>query len=260
MLRAKACAPDLDFKRVEKYVRRAPALLLPKGWSHWPNGRPPLEPKLLIDDELDRLSRGPNRILSADEVRVRYPKIYWPSHEIAIRAQLVWYADFEFIDSIAGDAEVAQLHRKQLPLLESAETSLIQLRKLHAEWPVPCHPQLTSNVQSAFELVRDLKIWIKWSLHERRPPQGGRPSPKWKRQFVLRLAAFWHIITDKQPSTSRDKDFVELVSAAWNSLHPDIPEIDWDSFVDRFAESASLDEALETTSMATLWANVIRRP
>src|SRR6478609_8399055 len=105
MPRAKAFAPDLDFKQVEKYVRQAPALLLPTGWRDWPNGRPPLKHKLLIDDELDRLSRGPNRILSADEVRARHSEIYWPSHEIAIRAQLVWYADFEFIDSIAGDAE-----------------------------------------------------------------------------------------------------------------------------------------------------------
>ena len=91
MPRAKAYKPDLDFKRVEKYVRRAPALLLPTGWRDWLNGLPPLKHKLPIDDELAQLPSGRKRILSADEVRARHPTMNWPSHEIAIRFQLVWY-------------------------------------------------------------------------------------------------------------------------------------------------------------------------
>ena len=194
MPRAKAYKADLDFKRVEKCVRRAPALLLPTGWRDWPKGLPPLKHKLPIDDELAQLPSGRKRILSADEVRARYPEIYWPSHQVAIRLQLLWYVNFEFLDSITADTEVAQFHRRQLNLLESAEAPLLEfLRLINARLTVqfvpPVERDLISNVRSAIEPVEKLKNWVTWCLRETRPFEGGRPVVDWKRQFVLRLAA-----------------------------------------------------------------------
>jgi hypothetical protein len=164
MPRAKACKLDLDFKRVEKYVRRAPALLLPTGWRDWPKGLPPIKHKLPIDGELAQLPSGRKR-LSADEVRARYPEIYWPSHEVAIRLQLLWYVNFEFLDSITADAEVAQFNRMQLSLLESAEAPLLEfLGLINARSTVrfvpPVERELISNVRSAIELVEKLKNWV----------------------------------------------------------------------------------------------------
>ena len=97
-------------------------------------------------------------------------------------------------------------------------------------------------------------------LHACRPPEGGKPPQAWKRWFVFRLAAFWHIITGEQPSTSPDSDFAKLVFAAWISLHPNPPEkIKWESVVRWFDRSASLEEALETALIASLFAHRLWR-
>jgi hypothetical protein len=219
MPRAKAHAPDKDFKQIEKYVRQAPARLLPRGWIDWPNGRPPLKHKLAIDEALAQLPSGRKKILSADEVRARYPMMPWPSHEIAIRFQLTWYANFEFLDSILADAEVSRFHIRQRALLRSADASLLEFLKLNAGSTF--HPlverELTSNVQSAIDAVQKLNNLVDWCLRERRPRQGGRPVPGWKRKFVLRLAAFWQVITDSKPGPV-ESSFANFVSGAWYSF------------------------------------------
>jgi hypothetical protein len=248
MPRAKAYKPDLDFKRVEKYVRRARALLLPTGWSDWPNGRPPLKHKLPIDDELAQLLSCRKRILSADEVRARHPKVNWPSHGTAVRFQLAWYAEVEFQDSITYAANEAPVETRRLELLGRSEESLAEYFRL---------TPTDTEMQSAF---RKAKAKASANLCVMRPTQGGKPAQSWKAWFVFRLAAFCHIITGEQPSSSPNSAFAELVSAAWNSLHPNIPEIKWETFVRRFTGSESLEEALETAFIASLYAHRIWRP
>jgi hypothetical protein len=237
---------DLEFEQVEKYVARAPALLLPPGWRDWPKGHPPLKHKLPIDDELPRLSSGRKKILSAGEVRIRHSKIYWPSHEIAIRLQLTWYAKAEFQDSIAYAANEAPLARRRFDHLSSIDKSLDEYFSLTPR---------DTEVRSAAELVRTAKARVSSELRAIRSPQGGKPAQNWKAWFVVRLAGFWHIITGEQPSSSPDGVFAELVSAAWNSLHSNIPEIKWDTFVRRFAGSANLDELLRTAVIASICAH-----
>ena len=116
---------------------------------------------------------------------------------------------------------------------------------------------MDTDVRSALGLIRKVKSSVSSQLCANRPPQGGRPAQGWKAWFSIRLAGFWHIITGEQPSTSPDGPFAELVSAAWNSLHPNIPEVKWGTFVRRFARSGSLDEALFTAFIAGRFAHRI---
>jgi hypothetical protein len=255
-----AASLDAEFAQAEKLVRNAPRLLLPKGWSDWRDGLPPPEHKLLVDQELAASRR---RILSSSEVRARYSiksiKGWWPSHEIAVRFQLAWYAEAEFQDFITYAAKQAPLLKRRLDLLCAAEKSLVK--------DDLCFAETDTEIRSVLEQVRTAKARASSQLREIRPPEGGRPAQSWKAWFVFRLAAFWHIITGEQPPLSPDSDFAGLVSAAWNSLHPKIPEITWeipaitwDSYVRRFAKSADLKEALETASIASLCAHGIWQP
>jgi len=248
MPRAKAYAPDLDFERVEKYVRRARALLLPTGWRDWPSGRPPLKHKLPIDDELAQLPSGRKRILSSDKVRARHPEIYWPSHEIAIRLQLAWYAEVEFQDAIKYAGEQAPVEKRRLELLRRSKESLAEYFRL---------TPTDTDMQSAF---RKAKTRAFASLCAMRPLQGGKPTQSWKAWFVIRLGGFWHIIMGEQPSPSPDSAFAALVCAAWDSFHPNIPKIYWDTFVRRYARSAKLKEALQTAFITSAYAHRIWRP
>ena len=101
-------------------------------------------------------------------------------------------------------------------------------------------------------MVRTVKARADTKSRASRPAQGGRPSQGWKSWFVFRLAAFWHIIIAEQPGLSPDGHFARLVAAAWNSLDPNIADIiQWDSFVRRYARSASIEEAVETARLAS---------
>jgi hypothetical protein len=252
---------DLDFKRVEKYVRRSPALLIPTGWMDWPNGRPPSQQhKLAIDDELARLSSGRKRILSADEVRARYSTLHWPSHELVIRSQLVWYVNFEFINSRAADAELAQFLTRQLRLLKKSEDSLIDFHRRNAgpvvQFYSPLQREMTAKVQSALEQIQKLKLGINWCFRERRPSEGGRPIQNWKRQFVLRLAAFWQVIANSQPSTSVESRFAKFVSAAWKTLCPDDPDMSWDTAIE-YSRGVTAEEAVEIVNLAATYVGFV---
>ena len=247
-------APSLtrDFRRAEKFVRSARTLLLPKGWSDWRDGFPPREHELQVDQKLAQLADGRRRILSPSEVRAHHPKMYWPSHEVAIRLQLAWYGEVEFQDSITHAAvarqrlnQLRQPLNRRLDLLRHSEKSLTAYLRLTAT---------ATEIQSALERVQKEKARVCADLLAFPAGEDGRPAQGWKHWFVFRLAAFWHIITGAQPPSSPDSDFAELVAAAWNSLHPDI-EIEWESSVRRFARSASLDEALETAFIASLFAH-----
>jgi len=250
-------APSLtrDFRRAEKFVRSARTLLLPKGWSDWRDGFPPREHELQVDQKLAQLADGRRRILSPSEVRAHHPKMYWPSHEVAIRLQLAWYAEAEFQNRITYTANEAPVARQRLDLLRQSEEYLAEYLRLIAT---------DTEIQSAVELVQKAKARVSTELDVSRPLEGGKPAQSWKAWFVFRLAGFWHIITGEQPSPSPNGAFAGLVSAAWNSLHPKIPEIKWDSFVRRFARSASreeaLEEALETASIVSVYAYRIWRP
>jgi hypothetical protein len=229
-----AASLDPEFAQAEKLVRNARTLLLPTGWSNWRDGLPPPEHKLPVDEELTELAR----ILSPSEVRARYSigSIKgWPSHQTAVRFQLAWYAEVEFQDFITYAAEQAPVARRRLDLLCAAEESLVE--------DDLCFAETDSQIRSVLEQVRTAKARASSELHEIRPPQGGRPPQSWKGWFVVRIAGFWQIITGEQPPLSPDSDFAELVSAAWNSLHPKIPEITWDSFIRGFAKSANLETA-----------------
>jgi len=240
--------PDADFDRVAKYVRRAPTLLLPTGWREWGDGHLPREHKLPLDEELARLSR--KGMLSSNEVRARH-STNWPSHEVAIRCQLTWYTNIEFQDGITHAAEEARIARRQLQLLSTSRESLDKYLSL---------APTDTEIRSATELVRKAQAKVSSKLHACRPREGGKPAQNWKAWFVFRLAAFWYIVMGKQPSSSPDSAFADLVDAAWNSLHQKIPEIKWDTFVRRFAKSADLKEARETAFLASLCAHRIWRP
>jgi hypothetical protein len=240
---------DPEFTRAKALVRNARTLLLPMGWTSWRDGIPPSEHKLPVDQVLAQLVAGRRRILSPSEVRERYPKKLikgWLSHESAMRSQLVWYAEVEFQDWITYAANEASAARPQLDHLCTSEESLDEYLSL---------TPTDTEIRFAVELVRKAKARVSSESHACRPPEGGRPAQAWKRWFVFRLAAFWHIITGDQPPSSPDSDFAELVAAAWNSLHPSIPEIKWDTYVRGFAKSASLKEALETSFIASLFAH-----
>jgi hypothetical protein len=176
----------------------------------------------------------------------------WPSHQIAMRIQLFWYVTSEFLDSTTFDADVAQFHRKQLSLLESAKLRLLEFlrRLLNARSSVRFQPQLEleviSNAQSAIKLVEELTNWITWCLRTRRPLGGGKPVPEWKRRFVLRLAAFWYVIT---ADTSVGSPFNEFVSAAWRSLHDDIPDVSWDHYIREYLPRGIAQESIEQEAM-----------
>jgi hypothetical protein len=115
--------------------------------------------------------------------------------------------------------------------------------------------EIDTDIRSAAELVRNAQARVSSKLRK-----GGKPAQNWKAWFVFRIAAFWHIVMGKQPSSSPDGAFAQLVCAAWNSLHPKIQEIKWDTYVRRFATSATLREALETASIATAYARRILQP
>src|SRR5262245_56461455 len=113
-----------DFRRAQKFVRNARTLLLPKGWNDWCDGLPPPEHKLSVDQKWAQLARGRRRILTPSEVRARHPKIYWPSHEVAIRLQLAWYTEVEFQNQITYAAINAVDARRRLDRLRAREKSL----------------------------------------------------------------------------------------------------------------------------------------
>jgi hypothetical protein len=250
---------DPEFTRAETLVRNARTLLLPTGWTNWRDGIPPPEHKLAVDQVLGQLAAGRRRILSPSEVRAFYlkkgwpsPEKGWPSHETAVRVHLTWYAEVEFQDFITYAAKEAPLARRRLDLLCAAEKSLVE--------DDLCLTETDTEIRSVLGQVRAAKARASSQLREIRPTEGGKPAQSWKAWFVFRLAAFWHIITGKQPPISPDSDFAGLVSTAWNSLHSKIPEITWDSYVRRFAKSANLKEALKTASIASLYAHRISRP
>jgi hypothetical protein len=164
---------------------------------------------------------------------------------------LAWYAEVEFQDFITYADKQAPLARHRLDLLSTLEKSLDEYLSL---------TPTDKKVRSAAKIVRTAKARANSQLREIRPTKGGKPAQSWKVCFVFRLAAFWHIITGEQPPLSHDSDFAGLVSAAWNSLHPKIPEITWDSYVRRFAKWADLQEALETASIASLCVHGIWQP
>jgi hypothetical protein len=230
-----AASLDEDFARAEPLVRNVRTRLLPTGWSDWHDGLPPTEHKLDVDKQLDKLTAGWRKILSASEVRERYPTTSiksWPSHQTALRFQLVWYAEVEFQDFI---------------------TYLVEYL---------CLTQTDKEIRSVLAHVGAAEARASSQLREIRPSEGGKPAQGWKAWFVFRLAAFWYIITGEPPPESPDSVFAGLVSAGWNSLHPKIPEITWESFVRRFAKSPDLNlkEALETASIASLYAHRMWRP
>lgn len=165
-----------------------------------------------------------------------------------MRFQLAWYALVEFQDEITHAANEASSARRRLYLIDASERHLLEYLDLTA---------MDTDVRSALGLIRKVKSSVSSQLWANRPPQGGRPAQGWKAWFTIRLAGFWHIITGEQPSTSPDGPFAELVSAAWNSLHPNIPEVKWGTFVRRFARSGSLDEALFTAFIAGRFAHRI---
>jgi hypothetical protein len=225
-----------EFWQVEKFVEKAPTRLLPPGWRNWPRAIPPSNHKLPIDKELERLQKERKLILPASQGKDRDT-----SHEIEIRLQLVWYAKMEFLNTRAVAASVLASYENHRKLLRSANDSLSNFLKL-----IPgAEAEQFSNAKAALELVQKLRKWIDICARS-----GGRPTEHWKRLFVVRLAAFWHVATGKQPSISPDTDFARLVYAAWNSLHPNIPEINLDSFVRRYAQSVSREEALDSASLA----------
>ena len=166
---------------------------------------------------------------------------------------MAWYGEVEFQDSItyaAKEASVAgrrlSLLRRRFNLLRRAEKSLAEYLRLDAT---------NSEIQSAVELVQRENAKEGGYLRAISLREGGRPAHGWKACLVMRMAGFWYIITGTQPPVSDDGDFADLVSAAWNSLHPDIPEIKWDSFVRRFA-SGSLEEAFEAAFIASVYAHL----
>ena len=197
------------------------------------------------------------RIPSPSEVRARYPKNWvspekgWPSHEIAARVQLSWYAEVEFQNSITHAADEALLARGQLDRLRAHEKAFAECLRLNPT---------DMEVRSRLEQVLTDMAKVTAQLRASRPSEGGRPAQNWKAWFVYRVAGFWHIITGEQPSTSPDGPFAKLVAAAWNSFNPKIPEVDWDSFVGRFAKSGSLEEALETAGIANACARRLWQP
>ena len=138
-----------------------------------------------------------------------------------MRFQLAWYALVEFQDQITHAANEASSARRRLYLIDASERHLLEYLDLTA---------MDTDVRSALGLIRKVKSSVSSQLWANRPPQGGRPAQGWKAWFTIRLAGFWHIITGEQPSTSPDGPFAELVSAAWNSLHPNIPEVKWGHF------------------------------
>jgi len=232
-----AASLDAEFARAEKFVRNARTLLLPTGWSDWRDGLPPPEHELDVDKQLVQLAASRRKILSASEVRERYSTIKgWPSHQTALRFQLVWYAEVEFQDSITCAGNDARVARQGLHLISAAEDTLNRYLDL---------PRTDLEIRTALGLLRMVNDRVSSELHDCRSPQGGKPAQNWKAWFVFRLAAFWHVITGKQPPTSPQSDFAKLVSDAWNSLHPDLREIKWDTFVRRFARSVSFTDALE---------------
>jgi hypothetical protein len=240
---------DEDFARAEPLVRNARTRLLPTGWNDWPDGLPPRKHRLDLDKQLEDLTAGRRRILSASEVRERYSITSswrsWPSHHTALRSLLVWYAEVEFQDSITCAAEEAPVERRRIELLDAKGESLAEYFRL-----TPADTEL----QEAFRKAKARALSYLYAL---RPPGGGKPSQMWKFWFVFRLATFWHIITGKQPPTSPHGDFAKLVSDAWNSLHPDLRDInwDWDTFVRRFAKFASSEDACESALIQCQYAN-----
>ena len=127
----------------------------------------------------------------------------------------------------------------------------------------PVERDLISNVRSAIEPVEKLKNWVTWCLRETRPFEGGRPVVDWKRQFVLRLAAFWRVMTDSQPGTSDNSPFGRFVSAAWSSLYHDSPEnhdspeTSWDDCIGSYSRSESAEEAIVSVSLAALYVGFV---
>ena len=105
--------------------------------------------------------------------------------------------------------------------------------------------------------VEKLTNWITWCLRERRPLEGGRPVADWKRQFVLRLAAFWRVMTDSQPGTSDNSPFGRFVSAAWSSLYHDGPESSWDNCIGCYSRTETAEEAIVSVSLAALYVGFV---
>lgn len=245
---------DKDFRDAEILVRNARSRLLANGWTDWRDGFPPPEYRLPVDQQLAQLTAV---IPSPSEVRARYPKNWvspekgWPSHEIAARVQLSWYAEVEFQNSITHAADEALLARGQLDRLRAHEKAFAECLRLNPT---------DMEVRSRLEQVLTDMAKVTAQLRASRPSEGGRPAQNWKAWFVYRVAGFWHIITGEQPSTSPDGPFAKLVAAAWNSFNPKIPEVDWDSFVGRFAKSGSLEEALETAGIANACARRLWQP
>jgi hypothetical protein len=239
-----------DFRRAENFVRDARTLLLPKGWNDWCDGLPPPEHRLSVDQKWAPLARSRRRVLTPSEVRARHPQIYWPSHEVAIRLQLAWYTEVEFQNRITYAANKAVDARRRLHRLRAREKFLAKYLRL---------TPMDSEIQSTVELLQKASVKVSAELHAIHPPEGGKPGQSWKAGFVFRLAGFCYIITGEQSSPSTNSAFAALVRAAWNSLHPNIPLIDWDSYVHRFARSASLEEALETALITSFYAHGIWR-
>jgi hypothetical protein len=171
---------------------------------------------------------------------------------------LAWYGEVEFQDSITH----AALARRRLNLLRQPLNRRLNLLR-HSEKSLTEYLRLTATateIQSAVERVQKEKARVCADLIAIPPGEDGRPAQNWKAWLVYRVAGFWHIITGEQPSTSPDGPFAKLVAAAWNSFNPKIPEVDWDSFVGRFAKSGSLEEALETAGIATACARRLWQP
>jgi hypothetical protein len=237
---------DKDFARAVPLVRTARTRLLPTGWSDWRGGLPPPAHKLDVDQLLDQIAAGRTRLLSASEVRDRHSITSiksWPSHQTALRYQLSWYAEVEFQDSITYAATEAPVARRRLKLLNDAEEPIADYCRL---------TPMDRELQIAFQKAKATALE---NLYAIRPPEGGKPAQRWKAWFVIRLGGFWCIITGEQPSSSSDGNFVDLVSAAWSSFHPDLSEINWDSFVDAYASSANLEDGLETAFISSAYAN-----
>lgn len=250
-----AASLDPEFARAEPLVRSARTRLLPTGCSDWLDGLKPPEHKLDVDKQLAEVAAGRRKILSASEVRERYSITSikgWPSHQIALRFQLVWYAEVEFQDSITSAANETRVARRRLHLIGAAEKSLDKYLRLS---------RTDAEIRTALVRVRTVKDRVSSELHASCPAQGGKPAQNWKAWFVFRLAAFWYVITGEQPPSSPESHFAQLVSAAWNSLHPNIPEIKLDTFVRRFARSASLEDAREAAFIPGLYVrSSISRP
>src|SRR5262245_47535560 len=99
MPKSNRARPELKFADVKNFVRQSRTLLLPAGWCNWRDSLLAPEHQLPIDRQLAQLTAGRKRILSPSEVRGRHSIRDWPSHEIAIRFQLSWYAEVDFQDS-----------------------------------------------------------------------------------------------------------------------------------------------------------------